>query len=183
MDYRRLDATTLHLQSGVSMLATNALVTACSLVIAAAVMLSLVARPVTAQLSVKPNTARVTVVSIGHVVSHTGIVAGNRDNGGNLFASTTVVTTNNGPYALQAKLTVPFTDKGKSSIVNTVEAISPPGTAYVVLSTTTWVTVAIGAGGANKTNNVSLYVDWGKSSSKDPKQIPDIELTYQVIPH
>ncbi|HEY4100283.1 MAG TPA: hypothetical protein VGM20_05330 [Gemmatimonadales bacterium] len=136
-----------------------------------------------AQTSVKTNLAKVTVLSIGHVVSHTGIVAGDRDKGGNIFASTTVVTTNNGPYALQAKLTVPFTDKNKSTIVNDVQALSPPGTAYVSLSTTTWVTVAIGTGGPNKTNNVQLYVNWGKSSSKDPNQIPSIQLTYQVIPH
>jgi hypothetical protein len=144
--------------------------------------LALVSHSAVAQRSAQDH-AHVLVGSLGIVVSHTGVVAGSRDNGGNVFASTTVTTTNNGPYALQAKLTVPFTDKNKPSNVNTVEAISPPGTAYVALSTTTWVTVAIGTGGANKLNNVSLYVDWAKSSSKDPNQIPNIQLTYQVIPH
>ncbi len=136
-----------------------------------------------AQRITKPEIATVVVNSIGKVMSSTAPVAGSRDNGGNLFASATVTTTNNGPYALQAKLTVPFTDKNKSNIVNDVQAISPPGTAYVSLSTTTWVTVAIGTGGPNHLNTVQLYVDWGKSSSKDPKQIPTIQLTYQVIPH
>ena len=123
------------------------------------------------------------MVGVGSVVSHTGIVAGNRDNGGNIFASTTAVTTNNGPYQLQAQLTVPFTDKNKSTIVNDVQGLNPITNTYQSLSTTGWVTVAIGPGGANKPNNISLYVNWGKSSSKDPAQVPNIQLTYQVIPH
>lgn len=139
-------------------------------------------QPATAQ-ATKTDLAHVTVVGVGSVVSHTGIIAGNRDNGGNIFASTSAVTTNNGPYQLQAKLTVPFTDKNKSNIVNDVQALNPITNTYQSLSTTGWVTVAIGPGGANKANTISLYVNWGKSSSKDPKSIPDIQLTYQVIPH
>ena len=129
----------------------------------------------------KANTANLNVPNVGAVLSRTGVVAGNRTNSGDMYASTTVNTTDNGPYALQAKLTVPFTDKNNASAVNTVQALSPPGTAYVNLSTTSWVTVAIGNGGINVVNNVQLLVVWGKSNSKDPKQIPDIKLTYQVI--
>lgn len=143
--------------------------------------LALTVQSVAAQ-ATKTDLAHVTVVGIGSVVSHTGIVAGNRDNGGNIFASTTVTTTNNGPYQLQAKLTVPFTDKNKANIVNDVQGLNPITNTYQSLSTTGWVTVAIGPGGANLLNNVKLYVNWGKSSSKDPGQIPNIQLTYQVIP-
>ena len=134
-----------------------------------------------AQLINKPNTANLNVPNVGAVLSQTGVVAGNRTNSGDMFASTTANTMDNGPYALQAKLTVPFTDKNNASVVNTVQALSPPGTAYVNLSTTSWVTVAIGNGGINVVNNVQLLVVWGKSSAKDPKQVPDIQLTYRVI--
>ena len=142
---------------------------------------ALSAQNILAQTKVKPSTANLTIPHVGTVLSSTGVVAGDRTNGGDMYATTSARTTNNGPYALQAKLTVPFTDKGKPAIVNTVQALSPPGTAYVSLSTTTWVTVAIGNGGINTLNNVQLLVVWGKSSAKDPKQIPDIQLTYQVI--
>ena len=107
--------------------------------------------------------------------------AGNRTASGDMYASLTVTTLNNGPYYLQAKLTVPFTDKNKPSIVNTVQALTPLGT-YVSLSTTTWVNVGTGPGGTGKLNNVQLLVLWGKSSSKDPKQIPEIKLSFQVVP-
>ena len=144
--------------------------------------LALFVRPADGQRN-RTSTASMVIPSLGIVVSRTGIVAGSRDNGGNIFASTSAITTNNGPYQLQAKLTVPFTDKNKANIVNDVQALNPITHTYQSLSTSTWVTVAIGPGGPNRPNTISLYVNWGKSSSKDPGQIPSIQLTYQVIPH
>lgn len=142
---------------------------------------AVVAPYASAQTKIRPSNATLSIPHVGSVLSQTGVVAGDRTNGGDMYASTTARTTNNGPYALQAKLVVPFTDKGKPAIVNTVLALSPPGTSYVALSTTTWVTVAIGPASINANNNIQLLVQWGKSSSKDPKQIPDIQLVYQVI--
>lgn len=144
--------------------------------------LAIVAVPSPAQVGTKTNVAKADVIGVGKITGATAVVAGNRDNGGNIFASTTATVTDNGNYALQAKLTVPFTDKVKPSIVNDVQGLNPLTNTYQSLSTTTWVTVAIGPSGLNRFNTIQLFVIWGKSSSKDPKQIPDIQITYQVIP-
>lgn len=91
---------------------------------------------------------------------------------GDLYISGTVVSTNNGAFALQARLS--------TAIADTVMGQQPDGT-LAMLTVPGWVTVATGSGGPNKTSAVTFLVKWGKGSKKRPADAEAVPITYRVL--
>lgn len=133
-----------------------------------AVTTSLSAQPV-----LKPLLASAVVSSVARVVSISPLVSGSRLPTGDVYLSGTVVSTSNGPFALQAGLV--------SAIADTVMGRKPDGT-LAMLTVSGWVTVATGVGGPSKTSSVSFLVKWAKASRKKPSDAEAMPIVYRVIP-
>ena len=88
---------------------------------------------------------------------------------GDLKVAGTVNTTHNGPYALQVKVS-------STSFSDTVFARAPDAT-YVMVTTASWLTIATGPGGTNKTNSVDYWI----KRVKTPAAAETIPVTYRVI--
>lgn len=139
-----------------------------------------VATPASAQV-VRLTTASAVIGSLGAVLGTSALSVGAREKTGDLNVHGTVTLRQNGPYLLQTRLTTPFTDKNKPSVINTV-AVKVPSGQFVTLGTSTWVTVAQGPGTPSQTKPVHFFITWGKSSSKDPKHAVTIPVEYRVVP-
>jgi len=152
----------LHMTRCIQQIARNA---GCLLVVTAA---SLSAQPV-----IRPLIATAVVPAVARVVSISALRSGDRTPTGDLYVSGTVVSTNNGPFALQARI--------GSVIADTVMGRTPSG-ALQMLTVPGWVTVAIGPGGPNRTSSVTFLVKWAKSSRKRPADAEAMPIVYRVLP-
>jgi hypothetical protein len=92
---------------------------------------------------------------------------------GDLKLAGTVNTTHNGPYALQVKIS-------SEAFKDTLLARTP-NTTYVMVTTSSWLTIATGPGGTDKTNHVDYWIKLGKSSSLTPATAEGIPVTYRVV--
>lgn len=138
------------------------------------------AAPASAQV-VRLTTASAVIGSLGQVLGTSSLAVGAREKSGDLNVHGTVTVRHNGPYRLEVRLSAPFTDKNKPNVVNTVSVQTPTGT-FLPLSTSTWVTAALGPGTASQTLPVHFFIAWGKSGSKDPKHAVTIPVQYRVVP-
>ena len=116
---------------------------------------------------VRALTATATVPEIGAVTSVAPLTWTDPPEG---EASGSVITKHNGPYVLQVRL--------MSAHADTVLARQVDGT-YRALDTNVWITVAIGAGGANVANAVSLRIRSAATSSETLPSAP--LLSYRVV--
>jgi hypothetical protein len=138
----------------------------------AVILLAIANTSLSAQAVLKPMTATAVVPAVAKVVSTSPLVTGSRLQSGALYVSGTVVSTNNGSFALQARL--------GSAIADTVMGRMPDGT-LVMLTEPGWVTVATGPGGPNQTSNVTFLVKWARGSKRRPVDAEAIPVVYRVL--
>jgi hypothetical protein len=149
----------------------------------AVVLMTAPMAPLSAQL-LRVNTANADLPSFGAILNSSSLLAGVREPTGNLYLSGTVTFRQNGPWALQVKLTTPFVDKNGNGTVKATNEVRVllANNSYSTVGTSAWVTIATGPGTNSTVKPVKYYIVWGKSSSKGPALALEIPVTYQVIP-
>lgn len=129
------------------------------------------------------NTANANLPSFGAILNTSPLVAGLREPTGNIYVSGTVTLRQNGPWALQVKLTTPFVDVAGNKVKATNEVrVLLANNTYATVGTGAWVTIATGPGTINTVKSVKYYIVWGKSSAKSPALAEQIPVAYQVVP-
>lgn len=134
--------------------------------------LLLCARVASSQSNKRMLNTSVTVPDIGFVVEQSALKRYERLLTGDTRVAGTVRTTHNGSYALQSRLA--------SATPDTIMGKTVDGT-YLMLTTSTWVTLVTGPGGTNTANGVDFWVKWAKSSRKKPEDAEAIPVTYRVV--
>ena len=130
--------------------------------------------PALAQRMVRQKTV-VTVAFRSKVtnISPLNVEPGRRDPGGNTYVKGTVTTTANAKYALQARLSRVYE--------NQVYARNSNGAYNILLSSSSWITVASGPPGKNRVNAVNYLVVWGRGVARNPAAAERIPVTYRLV--